>query len=222
MKKIFISFKKTTTEGRLTEDYEIATDLCSFLKKHGFSVFFSEFSLAESAVSNYKEQIDSALDTCDVLIVVGTSAQYINSPWVKYEWDTFLQDIISGIKPNADIFCVFKNIASNEIPRGLRYRQTFPTTAKGFTDLLNYLSKNQENPLNLSISVCKNCGEIFTQDTIGNCSYHPATPIPFTTKNFDGTVLKKWYFPCCGKEVEDDGSGTPQYSPGCKNGFHQK
>ena len=120
MKKIFISFKKTDESGNNTEDYDIANKLSHYLRNNGIEVFFSETSLVATQSSSYKTVIDNALDVSTDMIVVGTKVEFIMSPWVKYEWDTFLQDIISSIKPNGNIYCVFKNVKTAEIPRGLR------------------------------------------------------------------------------------------------------
>ena len=223
MKKIFISFKKTDNFGNDTEDYDIANKLSSYLRNNGIEVFFSEISLAETQSSNYKAVIDNALDVCSDMIVVGTKAEFIMSPWVKYEWDTFLQDIISSIKPNGNIYCVFKNVKATEIPRGLRYCQTFLPTSEGFARLLDFLKvpKTEELPKKRGF-ICKRCGAYVIGDNVLGCSFHPENAVSFLIKNFDGTSKRKWFYPCCGKQVDDDGTGNPQKSLGCKSGFHVK
>lgn len=224
MKKVFISFKKTDKFGKDTEDYIIASKLSDYLRKNGIDVFFSEVSLAETRSSNYKMVIDKTLDECTDMIVVGTSAEFIMSPWVKYEWDTFLQDIISSLKPNGNIYCVFENIKPIEIPRGLRYCQTFLPTNDGFSRLLDFLQDvKKEEIVEEKGFICKRCGAYVTDlNMLGSCSFHPEKAVPYFIKNFDGTSIRKWFYPCCGKQVDDDGFGKPRKSAGCKSGFHVK
>ncbi len=226
-KKIFISYKKTDSFGKLTRDFFIASNLCSILESNQIDCFFSEISLPATSSSEFKAQIDLALDSATDLIVVGTKTEYLESPWVKYEWDSFQQDIISGVKPNANIYCVIDNLKPENIPRGLRYKQRFLPTPEGFESLLAFLKgKNEEVAKKAGHTekcfICKNCGKTFTASTMFGCSYHPSKPISFLTKNFDGTLIKKWYFPCCGKIIETNNGAVPPISPGCRSGFHER
>jgi len=53
----------------------------------------SSFSIEQLGEADYKEVIDNALDKAQMLIVVGTSKENINSKWVKYEWNSFYKTV---------------------------------------------------------------------------------------------------------------------------------
>ena len=225
MSDIFISFKNTDHNGHPTQDFKIASDLQKFLCAKRADVFFSAHSLKEEACSDYKSQIDKELDDCKILIIIGTRAEFLTSEWVHYEWDTFLQDIISGVKPDGEIYCVLGDIPVKDIPRGLRYRQKFEPNYSGFVNLYDYITGKLANinrePGDVTY-VCKHCGMRFSDKDRGICHYHSQQPVQFKTKKFDGNFETKWYYPCCCREVADDGFGHPKFLQGCKIGHHEK
>jgi hypothetical protein len=49
----------------------------------------------------------------------------MESEWVRYEWDSFFNDIISGIKPNGRVFTFVKGVDPRDLPRKLRQGQVF-------------------------------------------------------------------------------------------------
>lgn len=97
--EVFISFKNLDPDGKPTRDSELAKDIYDFLSAQGLRVFFSNVSLEKLGVAAYKKAIDSALDSAKVLIAVGISGENLDSQWVRYEWDSFLNDILSRVKP---------------------------------------------------------------------------------------------------------------------------
>ncbi len=121
---IFISFK-ATDNGELTRDSQVAAELYRTLTNRGFRVFFSSETLLEGKSSDFSSEIDSALDEARLLIVVSTQVDYINSGWIKHEWNTFNADILSDIKKNAQIITFTDGIAIKEMPRVLRYVQNY-------------------------------------------------------------------------------------------------
>ncbi|MBQ3016623.1 MAG: toll/interleukin-1 receptor domain-containing protein [Clostridia bacterium] len=215
MTDVFISFKNTYG-GEPTRDSVIAKQLYDIMKAHGFDVFMSNSTLSECGNSNFKEEIDRALDECKYLVLVGTKEEYINSPWVKYEWDIFYQDIISGNKPDADIFCVFDSFEGT-VPRTLRYKETFAATQDGFSALMAFLSSKTGRAKRSDVFVCKNCGKIFTAANMRGCKYHPKKPLPITERGFGGEIREFLLFPCCNKKIEKNNPHTG----GCVFGFHK-
>ena len=101
----------------------IAEQLHIFLVKKGFHVFFSNISLAKLGVAEYKNAIDDALDRSKILVIVGTSTENIVSKWVRYEWDSFFNDILSEKKPDGKVFAYIKNVKINDLPRSIRNTQ---------------------------------------------------------------------------------------------------
>lgn len=138
MYKVFISYKNTVN-GIPTADSEMAKDLYIHLKNAGIFTFFSSTSLAVLGADRYKEIIDEALDESIVLIVVGTSLENIQSSWVKYEWDSFYNDILIGRKKGR-MFSYIDKISSHDLPRTLRNLQCFEKEYSSVEDVLKYVS----------------------------------------------------------------------------------
>lgn len=121
---IFISFK-ATDKGAVTPDVAVASELYHALTGCGFNVFFSSETISGGGSSDFSHEIDSALDSASLLIVVSSSLEYINSRWVEYEWKTFNADILSNIKPDAQIVTFTDGLDTRELPRILRYVQNY-------------------------------------------------------------------------------------------------
>ena len=66
-------------------------------------MYFSTNSLEKMGSSRYKADIDKALDTAKLMIVVLTKVEYAFSQWVKYEWDSFYNDYLSGVRKEVTI-----------------------------------------------------------------------------------------------------------------------
>ena len=127
---IFISCK--------SEDYEIAGKVYSFLKDNGFSVFLSSKELRRMAQADYMDAISVALDTAYSMIVISTKKEYLTSKWVKFEWSTFLNEILSGRK-TGQIMTLLDKIGVSEMPIQLRKYESF--TLENYEEILPYLEK---------------------------------------------------------------------------------
>ena len=121
--KVFISYKNTI-DGSHTVDSKMAHELYLALTNAGIPCFFAGKTLQELGSDKYKEQIDSELDHCLIMVVVGTSVENINSRWVRYEWDGFYLDILNGVK-NGRVFTYTDRINPHNLPRALRRVQSF-------------------------------------------------------------------------------------------------
>ncbi len=88
---VFISFKATDGDGKVTEDSLIAQEIYYYLTKNlGLKVFFSNITLKDKAGQEYEPIIYAALNSATVMVLVGTKNEYINATWVKNEWSRFL------------------------------------------------------------------------------------------------------------------------------------
>lgn len=144
---IFISYRHHDDAGNTTEDYAIAYKLHNELSELGYKVFFSQKSLEEIGSSRFKADIDAALDSAKILIVVLTKAEYATSKWVQYEWDSFYGDYLSGVKSNAYLFTFIKDFSIARLPRTLRNVQSFNIN-EGTSALINHI----KNSINLAVS----------------------------------------------------------------------
>lgn len=135
---VFISYKHLDEQGNPTEDYGIAKELYKSLISIGLRVFFSEASLSVIGNANYKQEIDNALDSAKIMIVVLTKAEYASSRWVKYEWDSYYGDYLSGQRETLHLYSFCKNISTNELPRALRTLQSFNADSE-LPNLIKYI-----------------------------------------------------------------------------------
>lgn len=126
--EVFISFKRNALDGSgKTRDYEIASDLHKALKDAGVEAFMSEKDLF---TYDFRRKIDDALDESKILIAVGTSRDNMESENVRYEWTSFHNDILSRIKPDAQIFSFIEGMNHNDLPRALRHYESLTTDEK--------------------------------------------------------------------------------------------
>lgn len=147
MYDVFISFKNTD-KGIDTVDSMLADKLYHYIKSKGLSVFMSKNTLSENGDSDYKMAIDKALDESKFLIAIATKPSYVESRWVRYEWDSFCNDIISGIKKDGKIFTLIRDMSANELPRALRQTQVFQIAdniEQTFETLYQFLSNAVAN-----------------------------------------------------------------------------
>jgi hypothetical protein len=122
--EVFISFKNTDENG-MTDDYHLALNLFDALVGRGIETFFAPLSLRMNGRDKFSSAIDDALDQAKVLVVVGTTKENIESRWVRYEWESFLTDHRSGLKPSGQLFTLLRGVNTNELPRALRQHQSF-------------------------------------------------------------------------------------------------
>ncbi|MCF6389376.1 toll/interleukin-1 receptor domain-containing protein [Mycobacterium sp. MBM] len=124
---VFVSFKHTT-DGEITTDFTLASALFDELTSRGIATFFSPVTLAASARSDYSRAIDEALDNAKVLVAVGSSRENLEASWVRYEWESFLNDQRSGVKPDAMLYSLTQGCPTSELPRALRQHGNFDAT----------------------------------------------------------------------------------------------
>lgn len=110
---VFLSFS--------SEDLDLARRVFDFLQTSGRRVFFSDETLHHA---NFADAIDEALTAARALVVVGSRADHFFKPWVRYEWQSFHNDILGGRKPwNTPLVTMTANTDLNTLPRPLAFRQ---------------------------------------------------------------------------------------------------
>lgn len=83
---IFISYKKLEDGTReRTEDSVLAQDIYERFVSEGYKVFSSRISLENRLGEDYEPIIYSALRSSKVMLLVGTSREHMNAPWVRNE-----------------------------------------------------------------------------------------------------------------------------------------
>ncbi len=147
MKNIFLSFKHHDDFGELTSDYYRAARLYDFLTEHQFNVFFSAKSVVASGDSDYTALINKALDQADVLILVASCYNNCTSCWVKYEWQNYFQEVMSGKTHGLFLSYIDGNV--NDYPREIRSREAVswsdPNAEETILEMIcNHLGKKEE------------------------------------------------------------------------------
>lgn len=115
MATIFISSK--------SQDFTQARKIYAILTAQGYSCFFSAETLQQLGETDYKEAIDTALESARHLVVVTSSRENADSKWVKYEWNTFSNELLSGRKDGNILTIVCAGLKADELPLTLRQRQ---------------------------------------------------------------------------------------------------
>lgn len=117
---VFISFKSTDSNGHHTEDGRIARAIYDRLTATGYDVFMSDVSLKKYVAEEYEPIIYNALDTSEFFILVGTSEDNVNAPWVKNEWSRYFDRMRDPDPGNAKFrkyIPVFKGMSAYDMPR---------------------------------------------------------------------------------------------------------
>lgn len=110
---VFLSFA--------SEDLPLAEQVYSFLQKTGREVFFSNETLHQA---NFSDAVDDALRVAKSLVVVGTQTERFYKPWVRYEWQSFHNDILAGRKPWETPLVTLAELPDKSLlPRPLVFRE---------------------------------------------------------------------------------------------------
>lgn len=144
--EVFISYKCSDDYRDKTPDFAIAQELYETLTNYGYNVFFSSNTLEQLGSSRYKADIDAALDTAKVMIVVLSKVEYASSHWVQYEWDSFYNDYLSGVRKDANLFTLTTNLNVHELPRTLRNIQNFDYR-DGISHICDYVKNAIPKPV---------------------------------------------------------------------------
>ena len=152
---VFISYKNSDANGERTRDAQMAFDLHDKLEERGISAFCSTLSLTRMGQSAYKDAINDALDAAKVLVVVGTSLDNILSPWVKYEWGSFHDDLLTGRKSGGTLVSFTSGLNPNELPRELRGYEAFLTEQNGNELIVDFIAAALESKIELGYAGTK-------------------------------------------------------------------
>lgn len=136
----FLSCKHSAPTGGRTRDSEIAEALEAALVQRGVRTFRADTALQQLGRADYSRAIAEALEAASVLVVVGTSADFVNSEWIRYEWDTFLNEIRSHRKRGI-LVTVLEGMGVPQLPIELRQWQSFDLAAGGFDRPCEFIEK---------------------------------------------------------------------------------
>lgn len=187
---IFISYKDSDKENhieRTQDSYDMQT-LYFRLKEKGYRVFFSRESLRGIAGNNYEPYIYSALSSAKVMILYGSNPDYINSTWVKNEWQRYMRRMREGEKVNGSLLVAYKDFAPIDLPSVFSSMQLFNANEWTF---LSDLYKKIEEILREDTNIAKD-GHVHVP------AVHPGEPATCTKPGLTPTT----YCVDCGQTLE--------------------
>lgn len=120
---VFISHK--------SEDQEAAREVYRVLTRAGMKVFLSEISLAEIGMESYQKAIDESLETATHLVLVTSTREHVESPWVEAEWRVFQAGVRAGEKNGNLVPVLTDAMSSASLPPAL---QVFQAISMGKPD----------------------------------------------------------------------------------------
>jgi TPR repeat protein len=146
---LFISFKHLDENKQKTTDFYLAKRIYKKLCEMGKSPFFSEETLKTVAGDDYEPHIYNALYASQVMILICTQNDYIESEWVKNEWERFLH--LSKLNHNKEkklILILPRGFNTEDLPEPLRINQQSGLERQFFffdseEDLCDELIKNK-------------------------------------------------------------------------------
>lgn len=113
---VFISCK--------SEDYGYADEIYEYLKKNGIHAFLASKELRTLGESEYRKAISEVLKSTYHMIVFASNAEFIDSTWVYYEWDWFINAKLKGFKPG-QIVTILRDVDVSDINADLWKYESF-------------------------------------------------------------------------------------------------
>ena len=131
---IFISYKESDIPNGIdrTQDSIAAQELYIHLTEQGYRVFFSRESLRDKVGEKYEPYIFNAISTAKVMLVYGSSPEYITSTWVKNEWTRYEKKIEAGEKKPNSLLVACDGFSPSELPSVLSSKQCFNANDRRF------------------------------------------------------------------------------------------
>ncbi|MDE5584248.1 MAG: toll/interleukin-1 receptor domain-containing protein [Ruminococcus sp.] len=88
---VFICYKETDEDGRRSADAMLAEKLYSELTAQNIKVFFAPVTLRDKLGTEFEPYIYSAINSAQIMLCVGTSAEHFDAVWVRNEWSRFIE-----------------------------------------------------------------------------------------------------------------------------------
>lgn len=113
---VFISCK--------SEDYKLAEEIYDYLESVGIHTFLASKELRQLADSEYRRSITKALESAYHMIIFASKAEYIESEWVYYEWDMFINAKLKK-KKEGQIVTILNGVRTDDINIALWKYESF-------------------------------------------------------------------------------------------------
>ena len=131
---IFLCYKDSDAANGIerTRDSYAAQELYTLLTDMGFRVFYSRVSLRGKVGEKYEPYIFQALSTAKVMIVYGSTPDYIQSTWMKNEWMRYLKQMREGKKKPDSLLVVCDGFSPVDLPQSLAAMPCFRAEERTF------------------------------------------------------------------------------------------
>ena len=137
---VFICYKETDENGKRTVDSVLANDIYYQLTQEGLKVFYAAITLENKLGQEYEPYIFSALNSANVMLVVGTKPENFNAVWVKNEWSRYLK-LMSNDRSKTLIPC-FRDMDAYDLPDEFSHLQAQDMSKIGFiNDIVRGIKK---------------------------------------------------------------------------------
>ena len=148
---IFLCYKDSDLANGVdrTKDSVAVQELYIHLTNLGYRVFYSRESLRDKVGEKYEPYIFNALSTAKVMLVYGSSSDYITSTWLKNEWTRYEKRMRAGEKKPNSLLVACDGFSPAELPKMLSSMQCFDATKPSFySDLESTIKKicKEEKP----------------------------------------------------------------------------
>ena len=127
---VFICYKESDEDGERTEDSVIAQELYERLIQRGYKVFFSRKTLEKKLGSAYEPIIYAALNSVQVMIVLGLKPEHFSAVWVRNEWSRYLERMKKN--PNLALIPAYRGFSPYELPNEFANLQALDMSKLGF------------------------------------------------------------------------------------------
>lgn len=129
---VFICYKETDENGKRSADAFLAEKLYSELTQQNIKVFFAPVTLRDKLGTEFEPYIYSAINSAQIMVCVGTSAEHFDSVWVRNEWSRFIE-LMKKDKSKILIPC-YADMSVGQLPvefRGFQAQNLSETDAFG-------------------------------------------------------------------------------------------
>lgn len=181
---IFICYKDSDLANGIerTKDSVAVQELYIHLTKQGYRVFFSRECLRDKVGEKYEPYIFNALSTAKVMLIYGSSSEYITSTWLKNEWTRYEKRLRAGEKKPNSLLVACDGFSPSELPRVLSSMQCLDATKRTFYGdldaIIKKIIKGEDKPQNSNNS---------TKST--NQAKHPKNKTSTKTKKKQTTIV---------------------------------
>ncbi len=139
--QVFICYKETDEQGRRTDDSKYAQGLYNALTKKGIDVFFSRVTLQSVAGTAYEPYIFAALNSANVMVVLGSKSEYFDSVWLKNEWSRYLS-LVNESGGKKVLIPALRNMDAYDLPKELLHLQAKDVSSpRAMNDLVYAIEK---------------------------------------------------------------------------------